>query len=87
MARLAQQMTGHRSEYDARNAGDLASWDEASALIYNSDFDIYDSSRSANPTVEEIIGKVKEAHEALERWAISVLDGVEEQVGLRLMAC
>ena len=64
MARLAQQMTGHRSEYDARNAGDLASWDEASALIYNSDFDIYDSSRSANPTVEEIIGKVKEAHEA-----------------------
>jgi hypothetical protein len=30
--------------------------------------------------------KVKEAHETLERWAISVLDGVEEQVGLRRMA-
>jgi len=63
MARLVQQMTGYRSEYDARKAGDLASWEDGVGEIYRSDFDIYDSSLSSNPTVEEILAKVKDAHE------------------------
>ncbi len=63
VSRLVQQMTGHRSEEEAIKAGDLASWEEGTGEIYRSDFQIYDSSLSSNPTVEEILGVLYDQHE------------------------
>jgi replicative DNA helicase len=63
VARLVQQMTGYRSEYDARQAGDLASWEEGVGEIYRAGMPIYDSSLSSNPTVEEILGWLYDEHD------------------------
>lgn len=63
VSRLVKQMTGHMNEGEAREAGDLASWEEGTGEIYRSDFQIYDSSLSSNPTVEEILGVLYDQHE------------------------
>lgn len=63
VARLVQQMTGYRSEYDARKAGDFASWEDGTGEIYRAGMPIYDSSLSSNPTVEEILGWLYDEHE------------------------
>ncbi len=65
VARLMKQMTGHYSKREAKEAGDLASWEEAAEAVHRTGMDIYDSSLASNPTAEEIIGWMKDEHDKL----------------------
>lgn len=65
VARLMKQMTGHYSKREAKEAGDLASWQEAAEAVHRTGMEIYDSSLASNPTAEEIIGWMKDEHDKL----------------------
>jgi len=63
LSRLMQQLSGYRSEYDAKQAGDLASWKEAAEIIHTTRLLIYDSVLASDPTANDILAWLEDEHQ------------------------
>jgi hypothetical protein len=63
LSRLMQQLSGYRSEYDAKQAGDLASWKDAAEIIHTTRLLIYDSVLASDPTANDILAWLEDEHQ------------------------